>query len=171
MRGLLDVLWQEWKHLQGQIESLNEEPEKIAQGDEACRRLQQIPGVGPLVATAMVSAIGNGAAFHKGREFAAWLGLVPATMVDGRENQAVGNQQTGKSVSAQDVYPRRSGGGVAGQTGANVFRPVDERLGNPSRAQHRHRGRGQQTGMFADWRLVQPNSSCISAADHTCFAN
>src|ERR1700674_117112 len=49
MRRLLDFLWQEWKHLQLQIESL-----------------------GPLVATAVVSAIGNGSAFHKGREFAAW---------------------------------------------------------------------------------------------------
>jgi transposase len=54
MRRLLDFLWQEWKHLQLQIESL-----------------------GPLVAPAVVSAIGNGSAFHKGREFAAWLVLVP----------------------------------------------------------------------------------------------
>ena len=77
MRRLLDFLWQEWKHLQLQIESLNEDLEHIASSDAACVRLQQIPGVGPLVATAVVSAIGNGAAFHKGWEFAAWLGLVP----------------------------------------------------------------------------------------------
>jgi len=73
MRRLLDFLWQEWKHLQLQIESLSEDLEKVASSDAACRRLQQIPGVGPLVATAVVSAIGNGATFHKGREFAAWL--------------------------------------------------------------------------------------------------
>lgn len=62
MRRLLDVLWREWKHLQLQIESLSEDLEKIASSDEACARLRQIPGVGPLVATALVSAIGKGAA-------------------------------------------------------------------------------------------------------------
>src|SRR4249920_277960 len=66
MRGLLDFLWQEWKHLQSQVESLSEDLEKVANSDATCIRLQQIPGVGPLVATAMVAAIGNGAAFHKG---------------------------------------------------------------------------------------------------------
>jgi transposase len=77
MRRLLDFLWQEWKGLQMQIESLNTELEQIASSDPICVRLQQIPGVGPLVSTAAISAIGNGAAFKKGRDFAAWLGLVP----------------------------------------------------------------------------------------------
>jgi transposase len=77
MRRLLDFLWQEWKGLQSQIESLNTDLEQTASSDPSCVRLQQIPGVGPLVSTAIVSAIGNGAAFKKGREFAAWLGLVP----------------------------------------------------------------------------------------------
>jgi transposase len=68
MRRLLDFLWQEWKGLQAQIESLNADLEHIASSDPSCVRLQQIPGVGPLVSTAVVSAIGNGAAFKKGRE-------------------------------------------------------------------------------------------------------
>jgi transposase len=63
MRRLLDFLWQEWKGLQLQIESRNSELEQIAGSDPSCGRLQQIPGVGPLVSTAVVSAIGNGAAF------------------------------------------------------------------------------------------------------------
>ena len=46
MRRLLDFLWQEWKHLQLQIESLSEDLEQIAHNDAACVRLQQIPGVG-----------------------------------------------------------------------------------------------------------------------------
>jgi len=92
MRRLLDFLWQEWKHLQLQIESLSEDLELIASSDEVCARLQQIPGVGPLVATAVVSAIGNGAAFHKGREFAAWLGLVPGQWSTGGKTKLLGNQ-------------------------------------------------------------------------------
>jgi transposase len=53
MRRLLDFLWQEWKGLQMQIESLNSELEQIASSDPSCVRLQQIPGVGPLVSTAV----------------------------------------------------------------------------------------------------------------------
>jgi len=53
------------------------EVERIVSSDAACLRLQKIPGIGPLVATTIVASIGNGAAFHKGREFAAWMGLVP----------------------------------------------------------------------------------------------
>ena len=95
MRRLLDFLWQEWKHLQLQIESLSEDLEKIANSDAACARLQQIPGVGPLVATAVVSAIGNGAAFHKGREFAAWLGLVPGQWSTGGKAKLLGISKRG----------------------------------------------------------------------------
>src|SRR6202161_85858 len=77
MRNLLAQLWNEWKDLELQIVQMNDEVEQIASSDPACRWLRQIPGIGPLVATAIVAAIGNGAAFHKGREVSSWLGLVP----------------------------------------------------------------------------------------------
>lgn len=77
MRNLLALLWNEWKDLEQQVIDLNLEVEQIASSDAACIRLRQIPGIGPLIATAIVAAIGNGAAFRKGREFAAWMGLVP----------------------------------------------------------------------------------------------
>src|SRR5947208_12375597 len=57
--------------------------------------LQQIPGVGPLVATAVVSAIGNGTAFHKGRQFAAWLGLVPRQWSTGGKPKLLGISKRG----------------------------------------------------------------------------
>src|SRR5205085_9749926 len=75
MRNLLARLWEEWKSLNAEVESISDEIDAIAGQDAACQRLRRIPGVGPLVATATVAAIGNGAAFRKGREFAAWLGL------------------------------------------------------------------------------------------------
>jgi transposase len=77
MRNLIDVLWREWKSVEQQIEGLSDELERIASSDAGCTRIQQIPGIGPIVATAIVAAIGNGAAFRKGREFSAWLGIVP----------------------------------------------------------------------------------------------
>src|ERR1700761_6229039 len=77
MRNLVSLLWSEWKDLEQQIVAMNQEVEQISSSDPACQRLSQIPGIGPLVATAIVAAIGNGSAFRKGREFAAWMGLVP----------------------------------------------------------------------------------------------
>lgn len=59
-RRVLDFVWQERKGLQSQIEALNSELEHIASSEPVCVRLQQVPGVGPLISTAVVSAIGNG---------------------------------------------------------------------------------------------------------------
>jgi transposase len=95
MRNLLALLWNEWKDLEQQLVELNHEVEQIALCDAACTRLRQIPGIGPLVATAIVAAIGNGAAFHKGREFAAWLGLVPKQYSTGGKAKLYGISKRG----------------------------------------------------------------------------
>ena len=95
MRNLVSLLWSEWKDLEHQIVAMNEEVEQIASSDPACQRLRQIPGIGPLVATAIVAAIGNGAAFHKGREFSAWLGLVPRQHSTGGKARLFGISKRG----------------------------------------------------------------------------
>ena len=95
MRRLLDFLWQEWKGLQLQIDTLDGELENIASSEPACVRLQQIPSVGPLIATAVVSAIGNGAAFKKGRGFADWLGLIPRQWSTGGKPRLLGISKRG----------------------------------------------------------------------------
>ena len=97
MRSLLAMLWNEWKDLELQIEEMNDEVERIASSDAACVRLRQIPGIGPLVATAIVAAIGNGAAFHKGREFAAWLGIVPRQYSTGGKARLYGISKRGNN--------------------------------------------------------------------------
>src|SRR6516225_8077401 len=51
--------------------------------DPACERLMTVPGIGPIISSATVAAIGNGVAFSKGRDFGAWLGLVPRQMSTG----------------------------------------------------------------------------------------
>jgi transposase len=68
---------------------------KTAQESEVCRRLDAIPGVGPLTATALIAAIGNGAAFPKGREFAAWVGLVPREHSSGGKQKLLGISKCG----------------------------------------------------------------------------
>ena len=97
MRNLLAMLWNEWKDLELQIDEMNDEVERIASSDAACMRLQQIPGIGPLVATAIVAAIGNGAAFRKGREFAAWMGLVPKQYSTGGKAKLYGISKRGNN--------------------------------------------------------------------------
>ena len=97
MRNPLALLWNEWKDLESQLEEMNDEVERIASSDAACMRLRQIPGIGPLVATAIVAAIGNGAAFHKGREFAAWLGIVPRQYSTGGKARLYGISKRGNN--------------------------------------------------------------------------
>ena len=97
MRNLVAMLWSEWKDLELQIVQMNDEVERIASSDAACRRLRQIPGIGPLVATAIVASIGNGAAFRKGREFAAWLGLLPKQHSTGGKARLYGISKRGNS--------------------------------------------------------------------------
>jgi len=97
MRRLLDDLWQEWKQLEANITKISEEIEHISHEDQGCRRLRQIPGVGPLVSTAMVAAIGNGAAFRNGRDFAAWLGLVPRQHSTGGKPRLFGISKRGNT--------------------------------------------------------------------------
>jgi transposase len=101
MRNLIAGLWQEWKQLETGVENASEEIDRIADQDAACQRLRQIPGVGPLVSTAMVAAVGNGAAFRKGRDFAAWLGLVPRQHSTGGRTTLLGISKRGS------IYLRR----------------------------------------------------------------
>jgi len=101
MRILLERLWVEWKQLESDIAVAAEEIEQICQDDAGCRRLCEIPGVGPLVATATIAAVGNGAAFRKGREFAAWLGLVPRQHSTGGKTRLLGISKRG------NLYLRR----------------------------------------------------------------
>ncbi len=71
------------RHLNERLDEVTAEIETLAKADHACQRLMTVPGIGPIIASAMVSAIGDGAAFGKGRDFAAWLGLVPRQMSTG----------------------------------------------------------------------------------------
>jgi transposase len=95
MRNLIEMLWGEWKTVELQIEELTDKLEQISASDAGCCRIRKIPGIGPIVATAIVAAIGNGAAFRKGRDFAAWLGLVPRQHSTGGKAKLLGISKRG----------------------------------------------------------------------------
>src|ERR1700751_1794540 len=65
------------------IEGLTGEIEALARQDQHCERLMTVPGIGPIISSAMVAAIGTGEVFSKGRDFGAWLGLVPKQISTG----------------------------------------------------------------------------------------
>jgi transposase len=74
---LIVDLAEDWRQLDERIAAVSAEIEALAAQDEHCQRLMSVPGVGPIVSSAVVAAIGTGAGFKQGRDFGAWLGLVP----------------------------------------------------------------------------------------------
>src|SRR4051812_46002681 len=83
MVRVIEDLAGDWRRLDERIEGLSSEIEAIARQDSGCERLMSVPGIGPIISSAMVAAIGAGDAFSKGRDFAAWLGLVLKQMSTG----------------------------------------------------------------------------------------
>jgi transposase len=135
IRGLLAMLWEEWKELERQIQSLNSEIEGICAGDAACERLQQIPGIGPLIASAVVAAIGNGAAFHKGRDFSAWIGLVPQQYSTGGKAKLLGISKRGNPYLRKMFIHGGPSCRAAAQARGDAGRQVDGRTGGQGPAQ------------------------------------
>ena len=78
--------------------------------NDASRRLATIPGIGPITASAIVATVADPAQFRSGRQFAAWIGLVP------RQNFSGGKERMGGISKQDDRYLRRLlvGGGTAG---------------------------------------------------------
>jgi transposase len=83
MVHVIEGLAGDWRRLDERIEDLSIEIEALAHQDSACKRLMTVPGIGPIISSAMIAAIGNGAVFSKGRDFGAWLGLVPKQISTG----------------------------------------------------------------------------------------
>jgi len=77
MSELIVGLYEDWLWLEERIETITKEIEEISQREGNCLRLMSVPGVAPLISTAVVAAIGTGEAFDRERDFGAWLGLVP----------------------------------------------------------------------------------------------
>jgi transposase len=95
VRALLEDMRAEWRELDRRIEAFDDEFAALAKTDAVARRLVSIPGIGVLNATALVAAIGNGATFARGRDLAAWLGLVPRQVTTGGKPRLLGISKRG----------------------------------------------------------------------------
>ena len=96
-RHLMTRLLEHFKELDRQVGEIEVQIKLWHRNNEASRRLEAIPGVGPVTATAMVASIGDAKNFDNGRQLAAWLGLVPRQHSSGGKNNLFGMSKRGDS--------------------------------------------------------------------------
>lgn len=96
-RILLDELRQDLINLDERVQVMDKKIKTLANSHGEAKRLLAIPGIGPITATAIISAIGNGKQFKRGRDFAAWLGLTPRQYSSGGKERLLGISKRGDS--------------------------------------------------------------------------
>lgn len=94
-REWLQALAAELQALDQRIQATDTQIQRVFASHEACQRLAQLEGIGPLPATALVAAVGEATTFKNGREFAAWLGLVPRQHSTGGKPRLLGISKRG----------------------------------------------------------------------------
>ena len=94
-RALFARLFEHFRALDRQVEELERAINAWHREDTASQRLQAIPGIGPLTASALVASVGDAKVFHNGRQFAAWLGLVPRQNSSGGKTNLLGISKRG----------------------------------------------------------------------------
>ena len=94
-RRLLTGLWDDLRVLDGRLVELDQEITTIAASDPVAIRLQQLRGVGPLIATALVATVGDASQFGNGRQMAASLGLTPKQNSSGGKERLLGISKRG----------------------------------------------------------------------------
>lgn len=101
LRSLVGLFLEQLAALDQWIGELDTRIRELAKNSAVCRRLSRLPGVGPVIATAIVGTVGNAHAFKNGRQFAASLGLVPGQRSSGGRTQLLGITKRG------DTYLRK----------------------------------------------------------------
>lgn len=94
-RALLNDLWQDLRQLDQRIMELDQQIQCIAKTDPTAQRLQQLRGVGPMIATAMIATVGTGEQFSNGRQMSASLGLTPRQHSTGGKERLLGISKRG----------------------------------------------------------------------------
>jgi transposase len=100
VRACVAALGDQLRMLKAQILELDRRIVAWHRSNETSRRLDEIPGVGPALATALVASIGNPKAFRSGRDFSAWIGLVP------KQRSSGGKEKLGSITKQGDRYLR-----------------------------------------------------------------
>jgi transposase len=96
-KHLLFQLTEQLNMLDVSIDTYDNMIKVTVKNNEICQRLQRIPGVRPMVASAYYNEVGNGTAYRKGRDVSASLGLVPKQYSSGRKDKLLGISKHGNS--------------------------------------------------------------------------
>jgi transposase len=96
-RELLEGMWQDLIYLDKRVVIMDKKLPLLANTDGTAKRLQAIPGIGPITATSLVCAVGDGKGFKRGRDMAAWLGLVPKQHSSGGRDNLLGMSKRGNA--------------------------------------------------------------------------
>jgi transposase len=150
MLRIVEDLCGDWHRLEERIEGVSSEIVTLAEQDAACQRLMSVPGIGPVISSAMVAAIGAGDVFSKGRDFGAWLGLVPKQFSTGDRTIL------GKISKRGNRYLRalfRAGGRCCSRSGRSIGSAMDLRPGSK---------RPRSACITTCWRSPSPTSSPAS---------
>jgi transposase len=108
-RALFQDMLEELSSLDLRLQKLDKQLMTICRTNEACRRLSRLPGVGPVIATALVAAVDDGRHFRSGRELAAWIGLVPRQYTTGGKPRLGGiGRRANHYLRRQMVHGARS---------------------------------------------------------------
>jgi transposase len=100
VRGILDVLARQYSAVGAEIAAIDKSILAWHRSCAASRRLEEIPGIGPVVATALVAEVGDWTAFSSGRSLAAWIGLVP------KQHTSGGKERLGSITKQGNRYLR-----------------------------------------------------------------
>lgn len=95
MKEILEDIYEEFKRLSERIDGYDKKISAISDAHESCKLLKTIPGIGPITATALYAAMGNGSQFQNGREMAAQIGLVPKQHSSGDKQLLLGITRKG----------------------------------------------------------------------------
>jgi len=95
LRHLLGSATEQWRMLEEQLARYNRQLLVLSREQEEVKRLQSVPGFGPVLATALVCAIGDGKTYRKGRDVAASVGVVPRQHGSGGKEVLLGISKRG----------------------------------------------------------------------------
>jgi len=95
IRELVGEISERLKFIEDRLRQYDLPIQRLYRQDERCQRLAEVEGIGPLVATALVAAVGNACEFKSGRELAAYLGLVPRHRASGGHTTLLGISKRG----------------------------------------------------------------------------
>ncbi|WP_413282445.1 IS110 family transposase [Vibrio sp. MA40-2] len=105
----LSELHEHYQNLNERIDSQPDKVERILADNEQMKQLQSVPGIGPVIASACLSSVGNPNDFKNGRNFAAWIGLVPIQYSTGGKSTLLGISKRGnKELRTLFIHAARS---------------------------------------------------------------